>query len=324
MRFRRNPLPLPLKKLLPLVVVLVHLVTGFAYAEAPRQLRVMTFNSWHEWTHIDGGFSKARKTILAADVDIIGLQESSPAVAQRMADELGWHRAEAGTGSVQILSRYPIEETFTSDGLTSDRFIAARIQVSQEPPLDVLFCDTHLDYEYYGPYAAYVSGASPEDVLAENAKSQRVPQIRAVLETMKPWIETSDTTPVILTGDFNVPSHLDWTAATATSHGGVGPVPWPESLLVERAGLRDSFRVAHPDPAATPGNTWSTIHKEDEPQDRIDFIYFAGNRLNVVDSRLYATDVEVTIGKWGTDETPVRANSWPSDHFAVITTFELR
>lgn len=290
-------------------------------APSPVRFRVLTFNSWHEWSKVEKGFDKAKAAIEAADVDLVGLQESSPAVAQRMADALGWNRVEVGTGSVQILTPHPILETFTCDGLTTDRFVAARIRISENPPCEVLFCDTHLDYVHYGPYAAQMPGATAESVLAENAQSERVSQLTAMLETMAPWIERADSLPVILVGDFNAPSHLDWTAATAETHGGVGPVQWQESTLAEKAGLRDSFRIAHPDPASNPGNSWSTIHKESEPQDRIDFIYFAGSSLNVVDSSLYATPIETTIGKWGTDDAPVRGNSWPSDHFGVLTTF---
>lgn len=288
------------------------------------EFRVLTFNSWHDWTKVDDGFEKARAAIAAADADLVGLQESSPDTAQRMADALGWHRVPAGTGSVQILTPHTILETFTSEGLTSDRFIAARVRVSEEPPVDVVFCDAHLDYEHYGPYAAQIPGVTAESVLAENAQSERVAQITAVLETMAPWIRNADAVPVILVGDFNAPSHLDWTAATAPARSGVGPVRWPESALVEEAGLRDSFRVAHPNPVTEPGNTWSTIHKESEPQDRIDFIHFAGSRLRVVDSQLHATPAETTIGNWGTDDAPVRGNSWPSDHFGVLTTFSLK
>lgn len=313
-----------------------HLIPAFALAfcaivhaadEGPTpsesfRLRVLTLNCWHDLSKVDDGFAKAKSAIDTAGADLVGLQESSPATAQRLADALGWHRAQVGSGSVQILSRYPILETFTSNGLADDRFVAARVRVEQAPPWEVIFCDTHLDYEHYGPYAAQLPGATSESVLRESAQSKRVAQITAALETMAPWIANSDTTPVILVGDFNAASHLDWTAATASANGGVGPVEWPESKRVEDAGLRDSFRVAHPDPAAVPGDTWSTIHKESEPQDRIDFIHFAGAALNVADSRLHATPVETTIGKWGTDDAPVRKNSWPSDHFGVLTTFQ--
>ena len=87
---------------------------------------------------------------------------------------------------------------------------------------------------------------------------------------------------MILTGDFNVPSHLDWTAATASTHFD-RVVDWPATHFVQDAGFVDSFRTVHPDPAAVPGNTWSPLYpRRDgatgviEPQDRIDFVFVNG------------------------------------------------
>jgi endonuclease/exonuclease/phosphatase family metal-dependent hydrolase len=86
---------------------------------------------------------------------------------------------------------------------------------------------------------------------------------------------------VVLTGDFNTPSHLDWP-----------DVEWPVTKAAEEAGLRDSYREAHPDPAADPGHTWPRVHPEHEdgscrpePQDRIDYVLHNGQGLKVLDSR---------------------------------------
>ena len=108
---------------------------------------------------------------------------------------------------------------------------------------------------------------------------------------------------------------------TSTSHSGIADVPWPATLLPLQAGLVDSFRGLHPDPAAAPGTTWSTIHKEGEPQDRIDYIFHKGTTIRPVSSRTFATAVAKTIGVWGCDISPVVDNAWPSDHAAVITVY---
>ncbi len=115
---------------------------------------------------------------------------------------------------------------------------------------------------------------------------------------------------MVLTGDFNAPSHLDRQ-----------DVKWPVTRAAEEAGLRDSYREAHPDPAREPGHTWSPVHvlHEDgsgrpEPQDRIDFVLHRG--LRVLGSRT------VVIGSprcW----PDVAGTDRPSDHAAVVTTFAL-
>jgi Exonuclease III len=290
------------------------------------ELTVMSFNGWHEWNSVVNGFEKAVYAIVRSGADIIGLQESSPNRAQQMADELGWFRVPTGTGTAQMISKYPIVATHSVGGIESGRVVGATIRLAQNPQRQVVMFNTHLDYQFYGPYAAYENGATEASVLAENNRSQRVAQITAVLAGMAQAIANADVNPVFLTGDFNAPSHLDWTAATAEQHGGVGPVAWPESLRVVQAGLVDSFRAMHPDPVLEPGNSWSTIHKGTEPQDRIDFVYHRGKALHPVSSELYATEVQTTVGSWTTSPDPkgaVAGNTWPSDHFAVKTTYRL-
>jgi endonuclease/exonuclease/phosphatase family metal-dependent hydrolase len=299
------------------------LLTGALLGQDAKEpgFTVMSFNCWYQWSRVDDGFAKAAAAIRASGADIAGLQESSPEAAKRMAAELGWQHAAGGTGSVQIVSRHPIVEVLHGEGIGRDRFIGARIRLAGSPAREVVLFNTHLDYQHYGPYEARKAGATAESVLALNRKSERVAQIAAVVASMKPQLVTADETPVLLTGDFNVPSHLDWTAATAGQHGGVGPVEWPESLRLAQDGLVDSFRLKHPDPAAEPGSTWSPIHKAGEPQDRIDFIYHKGSGLRVIGSRTFTTAVETTIGAWGGNTAPVAGNTWPSDHAAVLTSY---
>jgi hypothetical protein len=82
----------------------------------------------------------------------------------------------------------------------------------------------------------------------------------------------------------------------------------------------DTFRVAHPDPAAEQGITWSPIFLTNEgrpePLDRIDLIYFTG-RMSVISS-----DDQV-VG----NPTPMpnhEDNEWTSDHAAVFTAFDVQ
>lgn len=278
-------------------------------------LRVMSYNVWKEWSGVSNGFQKGIESIVKSGADVVGLQESSQSLAQSMANELGWYRSTA-TGSSQIISRYPIADSFSA-GLG----VGAKVRLTTDPLRDVNVVNCHLDYLYYGPYAAQVNGATPQSVLTEELRSQRDAQMATVLQNLNSTLAAADNIPVVMTGDFNCPSHLDWTAAAASAHSGVGPVAWPVTTRIIAAGLKDSFRVMHPDPVAVPGTTWSSIHKGSEPQDRIDFVYFKGQSLKPVASETYSTPVEVTVGPWGGDVAPVAGNTWPSDHLAVLTTF---
>lgn len=290
--------------------------------ESPARLKILSFNTWYDGTKVDDGFGKLAAAITQSGADVACLQESSASTARRLAERLGWHPVEGGRGSVQIVSRFPVAQVITGETPGSDRLLGARLRMDAPKDAGLMVFNLHLDYRSYGPYAARMPGATTESVLEENARSERVSQMRGALETMRRFLEKADESPVILTGDFNVPSHLDWTAATAGAHGGVGPVAWPESLLVEKAGFVDAFRARHPDPVLTPGNSWSSIHKKDEPQDRIDFIHCKGSPLRIIDCRLFTTAVETTVGAWSEGAEAARTNTWPSDHSAVLATFE--
>ncbi|MEY9997104.1 hypothetical protein ABIE67_009136 [Streptomyces sp. V4I8] len=127
---------------------------------------------------------------------------------------------------------------------------------------------------------------------------------------------------MFLAGDFNTPSHLDWVPAAASQNCGYPSISWPTTKAVADVGLKDSYRVIHPNPASTPGDTWSVLHPKhngttgpDEPHDRIDFVHYTGP----------ATPVSSTAEVRGTP-LPVphhRNNEWVSDHRAVVTAFSL-
>lgn len=301
-----------------LAVLLAFRAELTAAPEPPAEVAVMSLNCWHRFTKVNDGLAKAAAAIAQSGADVVGLQECSVEVASQLAEKLGWQRAD-GARDVQIISRYPVVESYDVPKAEPARAIGAKIRLA--PGREIVLFNAHLSADHYGPYAAFVAGATAKSVLAEEEKSKRAGQIAAVLDAMKPHLARANFAPVLLTGDFNVPSHLDWTAATAAAHGGIGPVAWPVSRRVEKAGLLDTFRVLHPDAAAVAGNSWSTLQKDPEPQDRIDFIFYRGSALRPVSSELYATAIEKTIGAWGDDTAPIVDNTWPSDHFAMLTKF---
>ncbi|MGW1890710.1 HAD-IA family hydrolase [Streptomyces sp. NPDC002004] len=302
-----------------------------AAADEPlvRSLRVMSWNLWLGGTSIDGHRDKQLKVLLDADVDVVGLQETLATSAQELAEALGWDHHRAGD-NLGILSRYPITGRLGAPDPGFYGATGARIRLDDRQhgadaaPQEIVLWSAHLGYTPYGPYDACFDGLEEDRLIAREEESGRLGQIRDILRDLAPDLARSATTPVLLVGDFNAPSHLDWTAAAAPAHGGRGPVAWPVTLAAEAAGLRDSYREAHPDPVLDPGVTWSPIHPvhEDgsgrpEPQDRIDFVLCAGDRLEVNDSTALTSG---NVRHW----PDVAANEWPSDHAAVVTTFGLR
>ncbi|MCH0539851.1 HAD-IA family hydrolase [Streptomyces sp. MUM 203J] len=291
-------------------------------AGGSRRLRVMSWNLWHGGRYVDDARAKQVKALLAADVDVVGLQETDAVAARELAEALGWEHHQAGTG-LAVLSRHPVVARAEAPGLGFYGGLGVRVRL--EEGREVSVWTAHLDHTPYGPYEACFDRLPVPELLDHEEASGRLGRMRGVLAAMgEDLAAAQDGAPVVLTGDLNVPSHLDWTPDTAPLHGGHGPVPWPVTRLAEEAGLLDSYRVAHPDPRRAPGFTWSPVHDEHEdgsgrpePQDRIDYVLYAGARLRVLGSETYAAG---DVRPW----PRVKTNDWPSDHAAVITTFTLR
>lgn len=290
------------------------------FSPLPREvpLRVMTFNVWHGGGEVAGGRDKIVDAILAAGADLVGMQETN-GVAAYVAQRLGWYAYMPDTTSLSILSRHPIVERFP---LTlHDAGLGARLRVREQPLGDVVFWVCHLDYDPYGPYQACFEGRSTSYIVNQQNQNQTA-EVDDILAAMAPELADADRVPVFLVGDFNTPSHLDWTAATAATHCGY-QIAWPATVAVAAAGFQDSYRLLHPDPLLDPAATWSPIfpwnsaYQRPEPQDRIDLVHFAGRGARVRNSTVFVL---------GTPQAyPNHAgNAWPSDHAAVVSEFRVR
>ncbi|SED84969.1 HAD-IA family hydrolase [Streptomyces sp. KS_5] len=273
-------------------------------ATAPsHELRVMSWNLWHGGTEVRDHLAKQLKVIAETGVDVVGLQETNGTAAEDLADALGWYHHRAGE-NLGVISRHPITARFGDPAVGFYGAAGVRVRAGER---EVDIWTAHLDYTPYGPYESAFDGLPAAEIVAH--EQVRLAQMRDALHRIEE--SAAPGVPVVLVGDFNSPSHLDRP-----------DIEWPVTKAAEDAGLRDSYREAHPDPAAHPGHTWSPIHAlhEDgsgrpEPQDRIDFVLHRG--LRVLHSQ---TCVSGSPRPW----PDVEHNEWPSDHAAVITTFSLR
>ncbi|NGN66527.1 endonuclease/exonuclease/phosphatase family protein [Streptomyces sp. A7024] len=290
-----------------------------AAPEAPaaaESLKVMSWNMWHGGSQVTDGRAKQLAVIEKHAPDVIALQETSSDNAKWLGEQLGWDYYQAGA-DLGFVSRHPI--TWKSPKPNSGA-AGAGVRVTTPGGQEVEIWNAHLGYTPYGPYDACYDGMTNDELMAREEQSGRTPQAQALAKKLESKIAAADSVPVLLTGDFNTPSHLDWTAATKASHCGY-EVQWPVTKIFEEAGLKDSFRVANPDPGAVPGNTWSPVYPkhegstgDPEPQDRIDFVDYAGSKLQVTDSRTIVEGDPAPVPDHG-------GNAWPSDHAGVMTTF---
>lgn len=274
-------------------------------------LTVMTYNLWHQGTQVNGNLAKQVAFLSEQNIDIVGLQESSTERTQSLADALGWW-SHSGGGSTAFLSRYDITEEYADH----DHGVAVKVDLGSS---EINLWDVHLAYDPYGPYDFCFDNMSVDEVLDREESSGRGPQIRETLELMEDQLSNADSIPVLLFGDFNAPSHLDWTEDTASAHCDVGAVDWPTSKVPTDAGMTDSLRVVDPDPVSDPHITWSPIFKDnegrEEPMDRIDFVYHKGGLTPESGDSLVKGEPK--------PQPDHKDNEWTSDHAVVVVKFSL-
>lgn len=268
-------------------------------ALADNTLSVLTFNILGGGTR-RGPLQGCADLIEKSGADIIGLQEVGGS-GPELSELTGFYRFERG--SKQILSRYPISEV--SPGRRG-----VKIEVPGSDGIWVF--NIHFRPAPYQPYqlAGIPYGRNnpmietEEQAIAE-ANRGRGDQVGQLLADIAPALASG--LPVLLTGDFNEPSHLDWTARAASEKLCQLPVRWPASSRVVAAGLKDLYREAFPDEVAHRGYTWTPTPAKRDVLDRIDFTYGKG----------VAARSAAVVGE-DEEHADIIANPYPSDHRAVL------
>src|ERR1700750_2376850 len=168
-------------------------------APTPLDVRVMTFNIWFGGDEVD--FSKVVEAITAARADIVGLQEAE-GNTRRIAEALHW---PYWSDRLHVVSRFPLIDPPEAHG----EYVLAQVRPGQVFAL----ANVHLTSDPYGPYLVRAD-RSLAQVLA-NERTTRLPEIRATLAALAPALRGG--IPTFITGDYNTPSHLDWTPAGAAA-----------------------------------------------------------------------------------------------------------
>lgn len=287
-------------------------------AQESAVLRVMSFNVWYGGEEVS--LAVVGEAIRAAGADVVGLQETDRNL-DRIAEAAGMPYVDSRR---RIISRYPLFDSgvgirteggislYSTTGLDSD---ALHTWMMPRPGKVVAVANVHLSNAPSG-LAAARAGKGPDEVMAIEEAS-RVRESRPLTGLAR---VAANGTPVFLTGDFNTASHLDWTEATRDSRGDVPyEFGWPVTRLLEDAGLRDSYREAHPDPVADPGYTWTPgaphpLTDHERSRDRIDYVWAAGG------ARILSSQV---VGEPANPVVDIAVSPWPSDHRAVVSTFEV-
>jgi exodeoxyribonuclease-3 len=265
-------------------------------------IRIMSFNIWRDGNGGKQPLSQTAKVIQMAKADVVGLQEAKPAKVKAIADMLRWHHN--GT----VISRFKIVEN-------KGPGIKLRLNSGQE----IVVFNNHFAHAPYQPYQLlsipYGKGKfikTEKEAIAE-ANQARGHQVAALLKAIKALPEKE--LPVFVLGDFNEPSHQDWTAKAATAGRHPIKVSYPTTHSLTKAGMVDAYRAVYPDEMKFPGYTWTPTTKMTDPKDhhdRIDFIFFRGKTVKVEGAQI--------VGE-SRKNADIVLSPYPSDHRAVVATF---
>ena len=218
----------------------------------------MTWNMWFGGTNVNGYRAKQRRQIEQHRAR----RDHAPGVVRRAGSAAG-QAPRLGLLPGQLVARDhhpPPDRRARSGPSSSGGPWPPGVRIRLPDDTEVVVWTAHLAYDPYGPYDACFDGMTPAELLEREHEAGRPQQMRAILAAMADDLAAADDAPVLLTGDFNAPSHLDWVPAASDLHCGYQRVVWPTTKLAEEAGLTDAYRVVHPDPVATPGTTWSPIY----------------------------------------------------------------
>ncbi|MDX1518431.1 MAG: endonuclease/exonuclease/phosphatase family protein, partial [Woeseiaceae bacterium] len=223
----------------------------------PVVLSVMTFNAWGAGSNEQKSIDETIAVLRAANADVVGLQEvraeadecvvdDCPAsgaenIAKQLAVALGYYVYEQrgrhdALWANAILSRYPVRRSIDDDlGVVLD--VDGRT---------VAFINIHLADYPYQPYqllgipygdAPMLQTADEAIAAAQGARGHAVALVLDSIATL------DDIDAVIVTGDFNEPSHRDWTRRAALSGRHPVAVDYPTVRAFERAGFIDAWRT---------------------------------------------------------------------------------
>jgi exonuclease III len=273
----------------------------------------MSFNIWVGGVKAGQPLSQTAEVMKLADV--IGVQETHEDEIDNsveVAKQLGWHHFPQG-GNKAVISRFPIT------GHTPKK---TGVFIELTPDQQICLFNVHFPASPYQPYQLLniEYGDAPfiktEREAIDWARRSRGEQLIRMLVELSQVRDRG--IPTFVTGDFNEPSHLDWTRKAAKQ--GVHPIEvrYPTAKFVAAHGLIDAYRHRHPNELARPGFTWTPLTEPTDTadhHDRIDFVF---------SDRRFCTVGKCNVVGEAAESADIVIAPWPSDHRAVMATVELK
>lgn len=346
-----------MKRIISLAII-ISIFPFFVYSATEKNdtLKVLQLNLWGQGETVPNGVKGIVDIIDQTDPDIVFLCEIFSQKEKHFMDYLTSELKKRGKQyygenlkqTMGVLSKIKMDEVsscFTlADKSRPNPVCKATISLGAKK---LIAYSVHWDWTHYECYLPRgYSGttwkklpepvSNADSILAANRVSFRDEGVKALLEDAGKEIEKGNL--VILGGDFNEPSHLDWQQNTKDmrNHNGL-VINWDCSVLLYDAGFKDVYREIYPDAVTHPGFTFPAGNRDADlnklvwlpdrdERDRIDFIYYypdpslslenaviVGPSQNILKGEIIENDSE--------DQFIKPTGTWPSDHKGIFSTF---
>ncbi|MDU1889725.1 MAG: endonuclease/exonuclease/phosphatase family protein [Dysgonomonas sp.] len=315
-----------------------------------KKIKVLQLNLWHGGTKVANSLNSITDIIDQLDPDIVlfceihngnkYLEELKTSLNTKGKTYFG----ESLDTSVGILSKYELENpvAFKDPGL----MVKASTTINNQR---VAIYSVHYDYTHYECYMPRgYSGTTWKKldapitdvnyILESNRMSQRDEAVEIFIADANKEVQNGNL--VIMGGDFNEPSHLDWQENTKNlwDHNGV-VINWDCSVMLTQNNYRDTYREKYKDVVNYPGFTFPAGNRnvelkdlswapEADERDRIDFIYYyQDNNIKLLDSKIVGPEETICYGqiisKDSKDKFVTPKAVWPTDHKGNLATFSI-
>lgn len=306
-------------------------------------LKVMTWNIWGK-LNLEPRYTIAGKTarqrvidiIKDSKADIITMTETYGS-AKAISEALNYYYyTPSPDANLTIFSRYPLENFGNIEGLSPFSFIVATAILPSNQKVRVY----NIWLTSGGRHIVAIKDENLSDAAFNNGDENRYEHIQQLLQhkDFKKDLANRDQIPVIVAGDFNCVSHLDFTKETKKDGLNFDRLLANKTAIaMANAGFTDTYRATNTQiTKETLGYTWTTVgleytyesgmgfvpittatHPEPEyrnPFARIDFIYSIGKSIIPINSKTIMHH---------TSNLNRSFPEFPSDHGAVLTTFKL-
>lgn len=328
-----------------------------AASSCSTSVSVLQWNIWQEGTMVEGGYDAIVDEIVRLHPDFVTFSEVRNYNGTRFCDRITQSLRERGetyysffSYDTGLLSRHPIIDSVTVFPCVEDHgsVYGLRAKVGRRR---IAVYTAHLDYlndSYYeargydgNTFRPIAPISNADTLIAHGNRSRRNAAIAAFLRQAE--LDAAEGYNVVIGGDFNEPSHLDWTSATASRydhHGAV--VRWPVTSALEAAGFTDVYRAVHPDVLLCPGFTYPSDNAGVAPRrltwaptaderDRIDYVFCRpapGHRVRPDSALVFGPEGCIVRSERVVDPSAdprlLPLGVWPTDHKGVWTILRLR